>query len=161
LIHALQNTDTRLAENKSTTPGFLIAALLWTPMTSTAREYMSNDLNELDAIHFASDVVISRQIARTAMPRRFTQIAREIWQLQPRFKLCGGKRSFRLLSHPRFRAAYDFLLLRAQAGEDVQDLADWWTQFQKKNPAPEHRERIKSHTNNKNRSRRTRKPSPS
>ncbi len=159
LIHALNNTDKRLAENKPVTPGFLIAALFWTPMYSMTREYMSNGLNEMDAIHFAGDVVLSRQTARTAMPRRFTQIAREIWQLQPRLKRCGGKRSHRLLSHPRFRAAYDFLLLRAQAGEDVQELANWWTHFQEKNQSTEDRERKKIHADNKYRYRRTRKPS--
>jgi poly(A) polymerase len=65
------------------------------------------------------------------MPRRFTQFARDVWQLQPRLTRRAGKKPHRLLSHPKFRAAYDFLILRAQAGEDVQELVDWWTDFQK------------------------------
>ncbi|MEX2523743.1 MAG: polynucleotide adenylyltransferase PcnB [Gammaproteobacteria bacterium] len=130
LIKALENTDRRLAENKPVTPAFLIAALLWEPMMKTAREYMIEGLHEHEATHLASDVVVSRQISRTAMPRRFTQMAREIWLLQYRLTLTKGKRPRRLLAHPRFRAAYDFLLLRAEAGENVTELADWWTRFQ-------------------------------
>ena len=79
----------------------------------------------------AADAVISRQIARTAIPRRFTQMAREIWQFQPRLLRRTGKRPQRLLAHPRFRAAYDFLLLRNRAGEPLQELCDWWTAAQK------------------------------
>ncbi|MCH7695541.1 MAG: polynucleotide adenylyltransferase PcnB [Proteobacteria bacterium] len=145
LIHALNNTDKRLAENKPVTPGFLIASLFWIPMNIMAKEYMANGLSETDAIHLAGDVVISKQITRTAIPRRFTRIAREIWQLQPRLKRQGGKRSLRLLAHPRFRAAYDFLLLRAQAGEDVQELADWWTHLQEQDHAkPDTEQKITS-----------------
>lgn len=130
LINALDNTDKRLAEDKPVTPGFLIAALLWIPMQSIYHEYISNGMNEKDALYFASDVVISRQIANTAMPRRFTKMAREIWQFQSRLRKTKGKHPYRIVSHPRFRAAYDFLLLRAQSGENVQELAEWWTRFQ-------------------------------
>lgn len=130
LIKALENTDRRLAENKPVTPSFLIAALLWEPMMKLAREYMEEGMHQHEAMHLASDVVVSRQISRTAMPRRFTQMAREIWLLQYRLTLTKGKRPRRLLAHPRFRAAYDFLLLRAEAGENVTELADWWTRFQ-------------------------------
>lgn len=137
LIHALRNTDTRLAENKPVTPGFLIAALLWAPMHRLVDKYLSDGLRESDAIALASDVVISKQTSSTSMPRRFTQMARDIWQLQPRLKRTNGKRPHRLLAHPRFRAAYDFLLLRAQAGEPLQELADWWTRFQEHNDPAE------------------------
>jgi len=130
LVKALENTDRRLAENKPVTPGFLIAALLWEPMMKLAREYMKEGMHQHEAMHLASDVVVSRQISRTAMPRRFTQMAREVWLLQYRLTLTKGKRPKRLLAHPRFRAAYDFMLLRAEAGENVSELADWWTRFQ-------------------------------
>ncbi|MFQ5661623.1 MAG: polynucleotide adenylyltransferase PcnB [Gammaproteobacteria bacterium] len=147
LIHALNNTDIRLAQEKPVTPGFLIAALLWTPMQLMVTEYMNSGLSEAEAIYFASDDVISRQIAHTAMPRRFTRIARDIWQLQPRLKRHAGKLPERLLAHPRFRAAYDFLMLRAQAGEDVQDLALWWTRYQETSGYTEARpRRKKTHT---------------
>lgn len=130
LIHALDNTDKRLADNKPVTPGFILAALLWEPMQELARDYVARGQTEHDALYLAADVVISRQIATTAMPRRFTQFARDVWQLQPRLTRRAGKRPHRLLSHAKFRAAYDFLLLRAQAGEEVQELVDWWTDFQ-------------------------------
>lgn len=130
LIQALKNTDLRLADNKTVNPAFLLAALLWEPVQKLVIDHQANGLPEMDSIHLAGDSVISRQISSTAMPRRFTIVAREIWALQARLKNRSSKRAYRLLSHQRFRAAYDFLLLRAQAGEAVKDLADWWTDFQ-------------------------------
>jgi poly(A) polymerase len=76
------------------------------------------------------DAVLEQQAARIAIPRRFEGTIKEIWALQPRFEQRAGTRPFRLLEHPRFRAGYDFLVLRAQAGEAAQELADWWTRFQ-------------------------------
>ena len=130
LMHALDNTDKRLADGKPVTPGFIIAALLWTPMKELARDYVAQGQSEHDALNLAGDVVVSRQIAITAMPRRFTHFARDVWKLQPRLTRRAGKRPHRLLAHPKFRAAYDFLILRGQAGEEVQELVDWWTDFQ-------------------------------
>lgn len=137
LIHALENTDKRVAEGKPVTPGFLMAALLWSPMRHAANESIANGLSEMEAISLAADIVISRQIASTSVPRRFTQMAREIWQLQPRFDRRTGKRPQRLLQHPRFRAAYDFLVLRAAAGEDLQESVNWWTQLLQEQGTPE------------------------
>ena len=160
LIHALKNTDTRLAEGKTVTPGFLIAAILWAPMHTLADKYIRDGMREGDAIVLASDVVISKQTSSTSMPRRFTQMARDIWQLQPRLKRNKGKYAQRLLSHPRFRAAYDFLLLREQAGEPVGELADWWTDFQKNADSQQHKMRDKPSTEAKRRHyyKRRRKP---
>ena len=129
LIHALRNMDTRIAEDKPVAPGFLIAALLWVPMRNLVRDYMKNGLPELEAINLASDVVISKQVSRTSMPRRFSQMARDIWQLQSQLKQTNGNRPFKLLSHPKFRAGYDFLLLRAEADSSEEKLAGWWTNF--------------------------------
>ena len=130
LSSAFRNTDMRLAEDKPVTPAFLLAALLWIPVRDLANDHESNGLSEMDAIHLASDAVISHQIRTTSMPRRFTHMARDMWSLQVRLKNIRGKRPLKLLAHQRFRAAYDFLLLRAEAGEDVQELATWWTAFQ-------------------------------
>lgn len=130
LLSAFRNTDTRLAEDKPVTPAFLLAALLWVPVRDLANDHEGNGLSEMDAIHLASDAVISHQISSTSMPRRFTHMARDMWALQVRLKNIRGKRPLKLLAHQRFRAAYDFLLLRAEAGEDVQELASWWTTFQ-------------------------------
>jgi len=122
LISAFRNTDTRLAEDKPVT--------LWVPVRDLANDHEGNGLSEMDAIHLASDAVISHQISSTSMPRRFTHMARDMWALQVRLKNIRGKRPLKLLAHQRFRAAYDFLLLRAEAGENVQELASWWTAFQ-------------------------------
>jgi len=82
------------------------------------------------AMQFASGEVLGRQLNQVSLPKRFSLPMREIWSLQDRFKFRSGKRPNRLMGHPRFRAAYDFLLLRAEAGEADQELADWWTKFQ-------------------------------
>ena len=130
LTSAFINTDRRLAEDKPVTPAFLLAALLWVPARNLANDHESNGLSEMDAIHLASDTVISHQITSTSMPRRLTHMARDMWALQVRLKNIRGKRPLKLLAHQHFRAAYDFLLLRAEAGENVQELASWWTAFQ-------------------------------
>ncbi len=130
LVRALENTDQRIAEAKPVTPAFLFAALLWDPMRQRWQEFCAGGVKSDEALVLAADAVISRQIARVSIPRRYTRITREIWTLQPRFSNRSGKRPTRLLTHPRFRAAYDFLLLRAQAREASQELSDWWTEFQ-------------------------------
>jgi poly(A) polymerase len=130
LIHALTNTDERISQDKPVTPSFLYAAMLWQPMRELAQQLQEEGMTELQAIHAASREVTSEQIRHVILPRRFGMHMREIWMLQPRLRRITGKRPLRLVHHPRFRAAYDFLLLRAHAGEDVQDLCDWWTEFQ-------------------------------
>lgn len=130
LASAFRNTDMRLSEDKPVTPAFLLATLLWMPVRDLADLHTSNGLPEMDSIRIAGSTVISRQTKSTSMPRRFTYMARDIWLLQLRLKNIHGKHPLRLLAHRRFRAAYDFLLLRAEAGEDTQELADWWTVFQ-------------------------------
>jgi poly(A) polymerase len=85
----------------------------------------------LVAQHQAAEEVVAHQQLRIAIPKRFSMPMREIWDLQPRFENRQAARAKRLLSHPRFRAAYDFLLLRSQAEEPgMAALADWWTQAQ-------------------------------
>lgn len=129
LERVFSNTDIRIAEGKPVTPAFLIAALLWIPMLQRTEEYISNGLAEQDAIQLASDTVISRQVSSIAIPRRYTLMAREIWGLQYRLKHRKGNRPYRLVSHPKFRAAYDFMLMRAEAGENLHELVDWWSTF--------------------------------
>ena len=124
LIHALDNTDKRLAEDKPVTPGFILAALLWEPMQELAREYIAQGQSEHDALKLAADVVVSRQIAITAMPRRYTQFARDVWQLQPRLTRRAGKRPHRLLGHPKFRAAYDFYCCERRQAKKFRN---WWS----------------------------------
>ena len=133
IMQALKNTDQRLNQGSSVTPGFLLAAFLWEPMRVIADEHIAHGLSEMESVQLAGDTVISKQISSLAMPRRFTHMARDIWALQVRLKRTG-KRSFRVLMHPKFRAAYDFLLLRAEAGEPLQELVDYWTKEQLDEP---------------------------
>ena len=83
-----------------------------------------------EALGLAADQVIAKQVARLAVPRRFTQITRDIWSMQPRLVDLSPKRARRAFENPRFRAAYDFLKLRAEAGDDGAECASWWTDFQ-------------------------------
>ncbi|GAB4300333.1 MAG: polynucleotide adenylyltransferase PcnB [Thiohalomonadaceae bacterium] len=129
VARALENTDTRLQEGKAVTPAFLFAALLWEPARKEAERLREKGEGGLPAMQQAGDRVVARQIQRVAFPKRFTLQSREIWEMQERLTATGGRRPFRLLDHPRFRAAYDFLLLRAASGEEVGELAEWWTRF--------------------------------
>ncbi len=130
LIRALQNSDNRLAEDKSVTPYFLFAALLWEPFTQEVVRLKEEGQNDSVAYQNAANTVLSRQVKVTSIPKRITQSLREVWLLQSRFESRKGARPYRLLAHPRFRAAYDFLLLRADAGGADPSLAEWWTSFQ-------------------------------
>ncbi|MDT8388482.1 MAG: polynucleotide adenylyltransferase PcnB [Thiogranum sp.] len=135
VARALENTDTRLAENKPVTPAFLYAALLWEPMRLQMQKLIAEGMGELEAAQVAGNRVTAEQIQYTSLPKRFSFPMREIWMLQSRLERRRGKAPYRLLEHPRFRAAYDFLLLRAEVGEADRELADWWTSFQDLNSA--------------------------
>lgn len=125
---SLENTDKRIEEGKSVQPSFLFAVLLWEKVQRLTLLEL-DDYPELQAIQFAANEALQDQVNATAIPRRFSNITREIWGLQPRFRAHDARRVNVLLNHPRFRAAYDFLCLRAQAGENVADQVDWWTTF--------------------------------
>ena len=129
VMQALVNTDVRLAEGKPVTPAFLMAAFLWTPVRGRCEDYIRDGVPTMEAMYLAADAVLSKQVATLAIPRRLTKITREIWSMQPRFERRTGKRAQRLAGHPRFRAAYDFLLLRREAGEDVHELCEWWAEY--------------------------------
>nr|WP_136251468.1 polynucleotide adenylyltransferase PcnB [Ningiella ruwaisensis] len=128
----LKNTDERIANDMRITPAFLYATILWYPMEERAQQLIfDTQLNPHDAMNIASAEIIQRQVQRIMVPKRFTIVVREIWSLQRRLQKRFGKRVFQLLSHPRFRAAYDFLLLRAEVeGGQTLELAQWWTDFQ-------------------------------
>ncbi len=135
LTRALANTDARVAEGKPVTPAFLYAALLWGPMRAEARRLQASGMPEILSLQQASRDVMQAQSRHAILPRRFSSQMREIWILQPRLQRNSTKRALRLLQHPRFRAAYDFLLLRAETGEDLTELAEWWTRFQETDEA--------------------------
>lgn len=130
IVRALENTDARIREEKPVTPAFLCAALLWEPVRRQAALLAEAGASPIQAIQMAGDEVVARQVRHVAFPKRFSLQAREIWVLQERLTRLNGKRPLRLLEHPRFRAAYDFLLLRSENDENLGDLAEWWTSFQ-------------------------------
>jgi poly(A) polymerase len=133
----LGNTDDRVRADRSVTPAFLCALLLWPMVRQQSMTHTrSQESGQLDfgAIQLAFDTVCTRMVKRVAIPKRFSLMSREVLALQSRFDYRSGRRSLRVLDHPRFRAAYDFLLLRAAAGEVDQEVADWWTEVQTLSP---------------------------
>ncbi len=128
MIEALKNTDRRLANNQSVTPGFLIAALLWPQLIETSLQRGEINLRK----YFRSmDRILRRQQKITAIPRKFHGYIKDIWVLQLKLHSRIGKQPFKTLKHPRFRAAYDFLLIREKVSCDGNYLGNWWTDFQK------------------------------
>lgn len=125
----LRNTDLRIQENKPVTPAFLFAVLLWEPVRLRAEALEASGNHAYEAMQVAATEVLAEQARRISIPKRFSYPMREIWQLQSRFLQRSGKRPQRLVGHPRFRAAYDFFLLRAEAGEVDQEEGNWWIRF--------------------------------
>ena len=130
LRFALEQTDTRIRDDKSVSPAFLFAALLWHEVLSAWKVNQGKDLRSIPALYLAMDQVLDAQTDKLSIPRRFTSTMKEIWALQPRLEQRSGKRAVVLLTHPRFRAGYDFMLLRAESGEVPMELANWWKRFQ-------------------------------
>jgi poly(A) polymerase len=130
----LSNTDARIAEGKSVTPAFLFAVLLWGEVRDVAHGWMAKGVDGPDAWSRAAANVVGEQCQRVAIPRRFTLTMEEIWSLQPRFEQLQRKRVFRLMAHPRFRAAFDFLLLRAGESTAMRELGQWWAHAQQLPP---------------------------
>jgi poly(A) polymerase len=131
---ALENTDQRIREDKPVSPGFLFAALLWHEVLAAWKAREARGLKPYPALQQAMDGVLGVQEEKLAIPRRYDAVMREIWSMQPRFEGRAGRRPFALLEHPRFRAAYDFLALRAESGEQPAELAAWWERFQRADP---------------------------
>lgn len=127
---ALANTDQRLAEGKTITPAFLFAALLWPALPARALALQAEGLPPLPAMQEAAQEIVWEQCQRTAIPKRFSIPVREIWDMQERLPRRQGRRADQLLDNPRFRAGYDFLLLREEAGEETAGLGHWWTLYQ-------------------------------
>ena len=153
LAKALENTDKRVSEDRPVAPFFLFAVLLWEPVRRRAEVLEQQGVHPSEAMREAADEVCARQLETVALPRRFATPMREVWQLQPRFEHRTGKRALRLLGHPRFRAAYDFLVLRAETGEAEPELAEHWTKLQEVDAA-EQRTMLSQSTGRKGNARR-------
>ncbi len=131
LRKALENTDERIREEKPVTPAFLFAALLWQPVKQRVEGLVTDGMAEHDAWQVAAEEVFFQQSSTTAVPRRFSAVTRQIWSMQPRFNKTSGKRWKRIFGEQRFRAAYDFLLLRAEEDPSLVELGEFWTEAQK------------------------------
>lgn len=128
IVESLRNTDKRLINGQSITPGFLIAALLWPGLIE--RSLSKGEIN-LRKFFRSMDYVLRNQQKITAVPRKFQSYIKDIWVLQLKLHSRIGKQPYKTLKHPRFRAAYDLLLLRERATNKKQDVGKWWTDFQK------------------------------
>ena len=126
----LENTDERVRADKSVTPTFLFAVLLWPAILRAAGAPNGPLPDDPQLLGTACDEVLGRQLRRITIPKRFGLPMRDLIMLQPRFERRSGRRALRLLEHPKFRAAYDLLLLRAASGEVDPEIAAWWTRLQ-------------------------------
>ena len=127
---AMGNTDLRIAQDKPVTPAFILAALLWPVVQKAAQHLQHRGDPPMVAMHSAAQQTIGDAARHISIPRRFSQPMREIWEFQLRLQRRQGRKAAELVDHRRFRAAYDFLLLREQAGEETDNLGEWWTEFQ-------------------------------
>lgn len=128
--NAMRNTDERLEQGKSVTPAFLFAALLWPAIVPAAARLQQQGMPPVPALQEAAGDTLHQQLQHISIPKRFSMVSKDIWALQERLPNRSGKRADAVLHHPRFRAAYDFLLLRESAGENTGELGQWWTQYQ-------------------------------
>ena len=127
---ALENTDKRIRADKGVSPAFLFATLLWHEVLAAWKIIEKDGVPAIPALFKAMDQVLQAQAEKLAIPRRYGGDMKDIWAMQPRFEQRSGRRPFRLLETPRFRAGYDFLLLRCESGEIDGSLGEWWTRFQ-------------------------------
>jgi poly(A) polymerase len=132
---ALANTDQRIQSGKSVSAGFLFATLLWPDLLSNWKKNLAKGISNIPALHDAMDETIASQSSGMVIQRRFESDMREIWSMQPRFEKRVGRYPYRLIESPRFRAGYDFMLLRCATGEKTPSLGQWWTDFIATDPA--------------------------
>lgn len=126
---ALEATDKRIAAGKTVSPGFLFASLLWHQVLEKWNAYQAAGEFPIPALHLAADEVLESQTEKLALQRKIGSDMRDIWAMQPRFERRNGKNPYKLLEHLRFRAGFDFLLLRCASGEIDPELGNWWSAF--------------------------------
>jgi len=155
---SLANTDARVQRGKPISPGFLFATLLWHEVLAHWDKLKGQGEAPIPALYAAMDQILDVQAEKLAITRRIAGDIKEIWSLQPRFDSRAGKRPYALIEQPRFRAAYDFLVLRAEAGEIDKELAEWWTDFQEADGEERARMLLPEKPGDKKKRRRRRKP---
>ncbi|WP_200895912.1 polynucleotide adenylyltransferase PcnB [Enterobacter sichuanensis] len=144
IAQVLKNTDTRIRNDMRVNPAFLFAAMFWYPLLETAQRItQESGLAYYDAFALAANDVLDEGCRTLAIPKRITALVRDIWQLQLRMSRRQGKRAWKLMEHPKFRAAFDLLSLRAEVerNQELQRLAQWWAEFQVSAP-PEQKDML-------------------
>lgn len=131
---ALINTDSRIESGKTVNPAFMYAVFLWPRFSTLWNELEQQGVPSMAALHEASQRVFQEQSSRTAIPKRIQLTIKEIWELQPLLQKRPRNKLLKVSEHPRFRAGYDFLLLREQSGELPPGAGAWWTSFQEQTP---------------------------
>jgi poly(A) polymerase len=126
---ALADTDRRVAEGKPVAPSFLLACLLWHDVLAHWQRNQAQGEPVFPALQSATDAVFDARIGDISGRGKLATDMREIWTMQPRFDRRTGSGPLTLVEQPRFRAGFDFLRLRGQAGEIPADLATWWEDF--------------------------------
>jgi poly(A) polymerase len=138
LVAGLANTDERVQAGKSVTPTFLFTLLLYGPIAAHIEQQPQDQWGEVGTILDACDAAIREAARRVTIPKRFSLGVRDMFALQPQLEHPRSRRVLRLIEQPRFRAAFDLLLLRAQVGMAQQELVDWWAALQAAPPAQRH-----------------------
>lgn len=135
ITQVMKNTDIRIAEGKRVTPAFLFAVMLWGPLMRKWDSIKAEGVPPTPAFQQAIQRVTFEQAQVTTIPKRFAIPLRDIWELQLKLPQRSGKRAQRTVEHKRFRAAYDLLLLREEAGDSPPGIGDWWTEYQEADEA--------------------------
>ena len=129
---ALDNTSERLKTNKSVTPAFLFSVFLWNAQNDQFTKIHKKNKSKLSSMQQASEEVISRQVKQVLMPKWLSSRVKDVWLMQHQLEKCNPKKVEILISNPRFRMAYDFLLLRSQSiNPELKDKAKFWAEIQK------------------------------
>lgn len=158
---ALKNTDDRVQQDKPVSPAFLFATLLWHEVLSNWQKRQAAGTRPLPALFDAMHEVSDIQADKLSIPKRYSATMKEIWGLQPRFEQRAGQRPFRLLENERYRAGYDFLLLRCESGEVPMELAEWWDKFAHADNTETRNRMLQPGTSPKKRRRRRKAPAKS
>lgn len=129
LLTLLKHTDERVQQGKTVNPAYLFAGFLWMPLLKLVYQHKAAGLRTAPAFELAMKDIVSLQQKTIMISRRYVAVMQDIWRMQSQFEKRYGNRPYKLLQHPKFRAGYDFLLLRAESDPELQSLAHWWTAF--------------------------------
>jgi len=144
---ALTSTDERVRAGKTVSPGFLFASLLWQQVQENWQKNVAGGEVPIPALHRAMDDVLDTQTGKLAIQKRFVADMKEIWSMQPRLEKRSGRSALKLLEHLKFRAGYDFMVLRCESGELDTAVSEWWTEFI--DADPDAREILLSHSSSR------------